>query len=255
VTKVFVHGNPETDDIWDPLVAELAARGVTDVVRLSPPGFGSPTPVGWGATREDYVAWLVDNVQATAARTGQPVDLVGHDWGAGHVFGLLASHPHMVRSWSADCVGLLHRDYVWHDAAQQWQTPDVGEEAIGAVVGLDEDTFAAVFSSLGMSDPVARAVSRRLDAETARCVLALYRDARQPAMVSLGERFISSAPPHGMVIVAENDSFAGPHENHREIAHAVGAEVREISGAGHWWMNEAPERAADLLIAHWASIG
>lgn len=38
---VFVHGNPETDAVWTPLLAEL---GRDDVVRLSPPGFGAPLP-------------------------------------------------------------------------------------------------------------------------------------------------------------------------------------------------------------------
>ena len=46
---VLVHGNPETDAVWSPLVAELAR---TDVVRLSPPGWGAPAPAGWGATVE-----------------------------------------------------------------------------------------------------------------------------------------------------------------------------------------------------------
>src|SRR5580700_5450136 len=41
VTVVLVHGNPETDAIWGPLVDVL---GHEDVVRLSPPGFGSPLP-------------------------------------------------------------------------------------------------------------------------------------------------------------------------------------------------------------------
>ena len=44
MTCVLVHGNPETDVIWDPLVRALAAQGVADVVRLSPPGFGAPLP-------------------------------------------------------------------------------------------------------------------------------------------------------------------------------------------------------------------
>ena len=39
MTLVLVHGNPETDALWDPLVDAL---GRTDVVRLSPPGFGAP---------------------------------------------------------------------------------------------------------------------------------------------------------------------------------------------------------------------
>ena len=42
--KAFVHGNPETAAIWTELAAELTRRGVDDVVLLSPPGFGAPTP-------------------------------------------------------------------------------------------------------------------------------------------------------------------------------------------------------------------
>ena len=49
-TKVFIHGNPETSAIWDLLVDELQRGGVAKIVRLSPLGFGSPTPAGWGAT-------------------------------------------------------------------------------------------------------------------------------------------------------------------------------------------------------------
>ena len=41
VTVVLVHGNPETDAIWGPLVDALGRK---DVVRLSPPGFGAPLP-------------------------------------------------------------------------------------------------------------------------------------------------------------------------------------------------------------------
>jgi len=43
VTVVLVHGNPETDVIWEPLVDALGAR---DVVRLSPTGLRRPRPTG-----------------------------------------------------------------------------------------------------------------------------------------------------------------------------------------------------------------
>jgi len=84
---VLVHGNPETTAIWDPL---LAALGRDDVETLSPPGFGAPVPEGFGATTDDYVAWLVGELEAK----GAPVDLVGHDWGGGHWawFGLTDIH-------------------------------------------------------------------------------------------------------------------------------------------------------------------
>jgi len=40
---VIVHGNPETSAVWGPLLGELAR---SDVVCLSPPGFGAPSPTG-----------------------------------------------------------------------------------------------------------------------------------------------------------------------------------------------------------------
>ena len=119
MTKVFVHGNPETSAIWKPLVAALSERGVNDVVLLSPPGFGAPVPHDWTATVSEYRNWLVGELE----KIGGEIDLVGHDWGAGHVFSVLAHRPELVRSWATDCVGLLHPDYVWHDAALGWQTP------------------------------------------------------------------------------------------------------------------------------------
>ena len=70
VTAVFVHGNPETAAVWSPLLAELT-RG--DVLTLSPPGFGAPVPDGFGATTDEYVAWLAAELESI----GEPVDLVG----------------------------------------------------------------------------------------------------------------------------------------------------------------------------------
>lgn len=251
--KVFVHGNPETDDIWAPLLTELSSRGISDTLCLSPPGFGASTPPGWTATREEYANWLTTELRAIDASSG-PVDVVAHDWGAGHLFGVLAREPGLVRSWASDCLGLVHRDYVWHDAARQWQTPDVGEAAVEGLLSLDADTFATVFGGLGMSNDIARRVNARLDAETGRCILALYRSGAQPAMVSLGERLVDSSPPNGLVIIAENDHYAGPHETHREMAAAIGAVTVELSGVGHWWMIENPGAAADALVAHWSRV-
>ena len=114
MTKVFVHGNPETSAIWSLVVAELARRDIHDVVLLSPPGFGAPTPTGWDATQTSYTQWLIQQLE----NIGGSIDLVGHDWGAGHVYGVLSEKPGIVRSWAADCAGLLHADYQWHDMAQ-----------------------------------------------------------------------------------------------------------------------------------------
>lgn len=75
---VFVHGNPESAAIWDELFTHLQRK---DVVALSPPGFGAPVPAGFDATADAYLAWLVAELEGIDG----PVDLVGHDWGGGHV--------------------------------------------------------------------------------------------------------------------------------------------------------------------------
>ena len=60
MTIALVHGNPETDALWGPLVDEL---GRADVVRLSPPGFGAPLPDGFPATYLAYRDWLENELQ------------------------------------------------------------------------------------------------------------------------------------------------------------------------------------------------
>src|SRR3954454_2959219 len=82
MTVVLVHGNPETDAIWGPLVGAL---GRDDVVRLSPPGFGAPLPADFPMTYLAYRDWLERELE----RFDTPVDLVGHDWGGGHVINLV----------------------------------------------------------------------------------------------------------------------------------------------------------------------
>jgi pimeloyl-ACP methyl ester carboxylesterase len=149
MTVAFVHGNPETDAIWDALIGHLDRK---DVVKLSPPGFGAPVPRGFNATSDDYLAWLVGEVKAFPA----PVDLVGHDWGGGHVLRLAMSRPDLIRSWVSDIAGAMDPGYVWHDMAQVWQTPEAGEKAVAEMIAAPMEARAAMFESLGMSADTAR---------------------------------------------------------------------------------------------------
>src|SRR5690242_18871292 len=98
MTVVLVHGNPETHAVWDLLVPHLD-RG--PVVRLAPPGFGAPVPEGSGPTLLEYRDWLIRALERLVAADG-PVDLVGHDWGGGHVVNVATARPDMVRTWVSD---------------------------------------------------------------------------------------------------------------------------------------------------------
>lgn len=250
MVKVFVHGNPETAAVWGPLIGALHGRGVQDTVQLSPPGFGAPTPQGWDAAPASYAAWLIAEVE----RLGGPVDLVGHDWGAGHTYGLIAQRPDLVRSWAADCAGLLHPRYQWHDLAQIWQQPDAGEQWVQQSLEMSVDDRAELYRSLVADTDVARSLAAAFDAEMGRCILALYRGAAQPAMVELGDRVAASAPGTRGLVINPEDPYVPP-DLAREVAARLGADVLELPGSGHWWMVEDPETAADGLMAFWETAG
>jgi len=91
MTVVLLHGNPETAAIWGPLVDVL---GRDDLVQLSPQGFGAPLPDGFPATCIAYRDWLEDELEGF----DEPVDVVGHDWGGGHVVNVVMHRPELVRS-------------------------------------------------------------------------------------------------------------------------------------------------------------
>ncbi|HEY4019316.1 MAG TPA: alpha/beta fold hydrolase, partial [Pseudonocardiaceae bacterium] len=179
MTVVFVHGNPESEAIWGPLLAEL---GREDVLRLSPPGFGAPVPDGFGATVTEYRDWLIEALTAL----GEPVHLIGHDWGGGHVVNVAMHRPDLLLSWASDVLGLFDPDYVWHDLAQVWQTPGAGEESLARMTGGTEQDRATGLAGLGFPPDAAAEVAKAQGPDMARCILALYRSAAQPAMAELG---------------------------------------------------------------------
>ncbi len=244
---VFVHGNPETATIWEPL---LAALGRADVDTLSPPGFGAPVPEGFGATAGDYATWLVSELEKQA----QPVDLVGHDWGGGHVIRVAIERPDLIRSWSMDIAGCLAPDYAWHDLAQVWQTPGAGEEAVAGMAAAPLSDRASMYEALGMTPPVARAVAEACDQTMGRCILALYRSAAQPAMAELGRRLDAAGARPGLVIIPTGDEYTGGEGRARWAAEKAGARVAVLEGLGHWWMLQDPEAGAAALRSFWSAI-
>ena len=244
---VFVHGNPETAVIWEPLLGEL---GRTDTICLSPPGFGAPVPTGFGSTRLEYGEWLIGELE----KIGEPVDLVGHDWGGGHVLHVAMYRPDLVASWTSDVLGLLSPEYVWHDAAQLWQTPGVGEELVSAMTGGSADERVALMEASGIAASIARCLAPGIDAVMGTSLLALYRSAVQPAMAALGEDLPKAAVRPGLALLAENDPYLGAHEPVYRSAEAAGARVVPLAGVGHWWMLDDPSQGALALTAFWASL-
>ncbi|GAA4538815.1 alpha/beta hydrolase [Pseudonocardia xishanensis] len=213
---------------------------------MSPPGFGAPLPAGFGATMPEYRAWLVDELTAI----GEPVDLVGYDWGGLHVLGVAITRPDLIRSWVSDAVGALHPDHVWHELARVWQAPGAGERAVADFFGSTERETEALVRR-GFPRPVAERVAAAHDESTGRAVLALYRSAAQPALAELGRDLGAAARRPGLAVVAGEDVVVGSEEQRLAAAATAGARVARLDGLGHWWMLEDPRRGAEMLADFW----
>ena len=248
MTIVLVHGNPETDAIWDPLVDALQSE---DVVRLSPPGFGAPLGDGFAATYLAYRDWLEEQL----AGFKEPVDVVGHDWGGGHVVNVMMHRPVLVRSWVSDSVGLFDPEYIWHDLAQVWQTPDEGEQLVSAMVGGTVQDRTEQMAGLGIPMDVATSIAAAQGPEMGRAILSLYRSARQPAMAEAGRALENAAVRPGLSLLATEDPYIGPAELRRRAADRAGARTAVLDGLGHWWMVQNPARGAAALTAFWETLG
>ena len=254
MTIVFVHGNPETDAVWDLLAARLTEAGYDDQVRLSPPGFGAPVPDGFGATVLEYRDWLIGELGRIVADTG-PVDLVGHDWGGGHAVNVAMVRPDLLRSWCSDTVGLFDPDYVWHPLAQGWQKPGEGEAGLERLLAQTPEERAVRFTSNGMDPTIARQLAEGFDERMTSVILPLYRSARQPVMADLGANLEAAAARPGLAILATEDPTSGPDAQRRRSAARAGATVATLEGLSHWWMTEGEgRRGAAALTGFWASL-
>ena len=240
----LVHGNPETAAVWDPLVAALGVPAL----RLSPPGFGAPVPAGWGATMTEYRDWLVAELE----QVGEPVHLVGHDWGGVHVLGVAITRPDLLASWAADTVGVLDPEYGWHALARRWQTPGESEADVAAMTAGDVASRTAHLTALGIPADVVAVLAPGIDAPMGECILALYRSAAQPALVEAGRDLERAAARPGLAILPSADGGVGSMPVRLRSAARAGAQVAVLDGVGHWWPHEAPEAAAAALTRFWA---
>jgi pimeloyl-ACP methyl ester carboxylesterase len=240
---VFVHGVPETAAIWNKVRAAVDRESVA----LSLPGFGCARPDGFAATKDAYVDWLLGELDGIEG----PIDLVGHDWGAGLTYRVATAHGDRLHSWAADVANLVHPDYEWHDFAKIWQTPGDGEAFIEGQEAQSPEERGAGYELLGIPHDDALEMAAAGDLTMGHCILDLYRSATPNPHHHWGPWAPTVAP--GLVLHASDDPF-GNEALASEVATALGAGFARIEGAGHFWPYQAPEAAAAVLEPFWAGL-
>lgn len=234
---VLVHGVPDTSQLWQPVLDELER---SDVVALALPGFGTSLPAGFEPTKDAYAAWIVETLE----EIGEPVDLVGHDWGSNLVQYVGSGHPELIRTWAAGS-GVIDVDYVWHQLAQAWQTPEVGEQVMMA---MSADAMVPGLTEAG--HPNAAAAASKIDDTMKQCILTLYRSA-----LNLGAEWQPTVERNerpALVIWGTDDPYASHDPYAQRLADRVHGELRLVEG-GHWAMFEHPAETARILEEFWTA--
>jgi pimeloyl-ACP methyl ester carboxylesterase len=234
----FVHGVPDTYRLWDGVRRHLRR---TDVIACSLPGFGTPLPDGFAATKESYVDWIVDEIE----RVAESVDLVGHDWGANLVQRVVSLRPDLVRTWACGS-GVIDVEYAWHPLAQQWQTPGVGEQLMQLTTA---EALAEGLAQAGMPPPVAVEAAARVDDVMKASILSLYRSALDLARE--WQAGIERVARPALVLWGARDPYAEVRFAERLAARVRGGLC--VLDAGHWWPAERPVEAAAALERFWAA--
>ena len=244
MTAVLVHGVPDTFHVWDAVRSHLTR---TDVDTPALPGFGRPVPDGFDCSKEAYAAWLVGELEGVVAATGSPVDLVGHDWGGILVQFVGSTRPDLVRTWVAGNAP-LDDEYVWHDAAQAFQTPEVGEQVVALMTG---EAMVEMFVESGIPRDAAEVTAAGIDDTMRASILALYRSA-----VTVGAEWqpaVEANSVPAMALWATDDPYV-PARYGTRLAERVGGRLVQLDGCGHWWPLQRPEETAAALEGFWASV-
>ena len=240
---LFVHGVPDTAALWTPLIQALGLR--PDSYRsLALPGFGNPVPEGFACTKDAYAGWLTQQMEPA----GEPVHIVGHDWGALLVLRAASLRPDLVSSW---CVtnAVIDREYTGHRTARMWATPLLGE-----LVMLGMRNKARLEAGLiegGMPASLAREELPHIDKVMRQSILKLYRSALGLNFRGAWVDDLANLPKRGQLFWGETDPFVELAVAER-FSEQHGVALHVARGAGHWACHERAEEFAGVLAAHWS---
>jgi haloalkane dehalogenase len=232
-----LHGFPTSSYLWRAVLPELAAAG-WHAIAPDLPGFGDSPPVSPG-TWEAHINALE---RFRLDLELDPVLLVVHDWGG--LIGLrwACDHPDAVRGLVIADTGFFP-DGRWHGMAQALRTPDVGERALGAI---DADGFRAMLrqTSPNLPDDALDEYAKAISSDDRKAaILDLYRSGEFAKLEGYRGRLGGLGVP-ALIIWGARDEFApvgGAYRFQKEIPHA---RLVVLEDAGHWLMEDEPERVA-----------
>jgi pimeloyl-ACP methyl ester carboxylesterase len=243
---LFLHGNPDSSEIWSGIIPELSPGYRCIAPDL--PGFGRSTaPEDIDYSLEGMAAFVDELV--TKLGINEPLNLVVHDIGGPFGLAWAVKHPEKVRSVVITNT-VFHADYRWHLFGRLWRTPVVGE-----IVQASTSRSGFTRELLRASRKLTRAqIHRTYDLITPsvkRMMLRWYRAANPRNFSGWEEqlRVLLAAKP-SLVLWADHDPYIPARYADRFGAGAV----EHFPDSGHWLPAEAPRQVAERLLRFYDTV-
>jgi pimeloyl-ACP methyl ester carboxylesterase len=238
VPIVFVHGNPDSSEVW----SEVARRLAPEARCIAPdlPNWGKSIAHGRFdcslAHQAAYTEGVVDALGLDA------VHLVVHDIGGAFGLAFATLRPHRIRTLTIFNTSFF-RHYRWHTLGRLWRTPVVGE-----LIMLVAFRRWFVNGMIDAAPLLPREYAERAWAgfrcRTRRMVLRYYR-AMDFAKVMVGwdERMLAATKSiPKQVIWGMKDPYVPA-----AMAEWFDAPVHRLPESSHWAMMENPDASARLI--------
>ena len=237
---LFVHGNPDSADVWDGVTAELKAQYRCIAIDL--PGFArSEAPDDFDYSLEGMARFMDAVVSALALP--EPIDLVAHDFGGAFAMAWAITHPTKVRRIVVINHSAFVKGFKWHWRANIWRTPVLGELAM-LITSWSLFRSSMRAGSRKLTDEQILAAYQRLSPRWKRTVLRLYRGATIAEREKWAPRMIElTSQKPTLVLWGEHDPFIPA-----STADKFGAtKVVRFPDTGHCVPAEIPERVSAEL--------
>jgi haloalkane dehalogenase len=232
-----VHGFPTSSYLWRDVLPVVAAAGYR-AVAPDLPGFGD-SPADLPGTWERQVEHL-DRLHRSLDLG--PVALVVHDWGG--LIGLrwACDRPDAVQALVITDTGFFPEGR-WHGLAKTLQTEGEGEQV---VENMTRELFEAGVHAISPKmpdDAVTEYWKAYADGDRRRSQLDLYRSGDFSKLEPYRGRLAELGVPT-LIVWGANDQFAPVAGGYRFKKEIAGSRLVVLENAGHFLMEDEPERVA-----------
>lgn len=251
---LFVHGNPDSADMWDDVISRLPDSGY-HYLAIDLAGFGKADPDDtFDYSIQNRGEYLADALDALALDV--PVLVVGHDHGGPFAASFAVQYPERVKGLVLQNT-LFHSDYVWHPFGKAWRTPLLGEY-LNWTVQFKFISVPILYRYMKWGEPLvtleyAREVQARFSPKMSNAILRIYRASHPEAFVDWEDRlneFMSQKP--SLVLWGVHDSFLPIKFAKRWEQN--GAKLITYDDAGHWLAINKPAEYAHELTTFFTEL-